>query len=101
MFFFKDYIVIRDLPRNVYGTLSTLTISYSGQPRKDSKDRIDSRGQKGHDFFKFKFKRLPNHAVKARVFQLTKGRLIRRRFIHQSNFLERRHQDIKEYLAVP
>ena len=56
-----------------------------------------------------KFKRLPNHPMKDRLYQPTKGRLKRGSFIHQSRVLERRHadmmdqepRDIPQYLENP
>ncbi|PVD38700.1 hypothetical protein C0Q70_01320 [Pomacea canaliculata] len=44
-----------------------------------------------------KFKRLPNHPMKNRLAQPTKGRLKRGSFIHQARILEQKHQDTKEH----
>ncbi|PVD26822.1 hypothetical protein C0Q70_11969 [Pomacea canaliculata] len=44
-----------------------------------------------------KFKRLPNHPMRNRLAQPTKGKLKRGSFIHQARILERKHRDILEH----
>ena len=43
-----------------------------------------------------KFKRLSGHPMGKRMYQLTRGRLKRENFVHQSRCLDQRHRDILE-----
>lgn len=67
--------------------LETITGLEPMEDRRDTKLLIQAA----------KLKRLPNHPMKARLYQPTKGRLKRGSFIHQTRVLEKKHQDILDH----